>query len=701
MYFNKGGCIMGMSLNSMDDLLSRLQSKPMTPAENIFRTTFPQRISGYETREQQIQMARQIEDALTNNQHVLAEAGTGTGKSYAYLLPVALHLKENSGRAVISTGTIALQEQLMNKDIPFLEKTLGLSFDAQLAKGKSNYICAAKFAAEKEQTSIWEPKNSREGIISCLCDWVNENGCTGDRSDYKNSVPNEIWASVCVDDACTGKKCPARAAGRCFLYKARAKMQRAKVIVCNHALFFTDLKIRESSEGYASILPEYQIAVFDEAHHVEQIARNTLGTQVSNRRIPMLLSQLRKLPGCDQGAVQDALMANDEFFHTVVLRGDSVEKYTLDVDAQIEKLGNTLISAVDDVVDRFDDYYGENERTEKLHALLGNAVLDLGSILRGTKLDSVYWVEHRKTGKTKALNVKLHETPIDVAPFLSENLFNTDDVDSVIMTSATLSTGGSFSYLKKAVGCDDARELCVDSPFDYYNQCLLYLPKDLPDPKSQNFHSDVVPFIEEILLKTDGRAFVLFTSYRGMNEVYNQLADRLKYTVLKQGDLPKQQLLEQFKQDTNSVLFATASFWEGVDVQGESLSCVIIVKLPFAVPDDPITEAKIKAIERSGGNAFIEYSVPEAALKLKQGFGRLIRTKQDRGMVAILDPRIKTKGYGRKFLRALPECREIRSLENVDLFLKQGKQEKPAVQADFGSGKNVTVIVMKKEQPDE
>lgn len=652
---------MSLSLDSLDSLLSRLQSKPMTPAEKIFRTTFPQRIPGYETREQQIQMARQVEDALANSQHVLAEAGTGTGKSYAYLLPVALHLREQGGRAVISTGTIALQEQLMNKDIPFLGKTLGMDFGAQLAKGKSNYVCILKMKCV-ENTLFDDELN-----FLSLLQWMKTHNCTGDRADIPIPVSGNTWSMVCVDDACPGKKCPVNAAGGCFYYQARAKLQQAKIIVCNHALFFTDMKIRKSSDGYASILPEYQVVVFDEAHHIEKIARNTLGTQVSNRRIPMLLAQLRKLPGCDQGAVEEALMANEQFFGAVALLGTG-DKFVFKPNSQVETWGDKLtVAAIDNVIYQFDNP-NRDERAEKLLELLDNAACDLRSIINAADPNRVYWVEHPNS---KVFRVTLHATPIDVAPYLSQNLFKNEDIASIIMTSATLSAGGSFSYLKKAIGCDEAREVCVDSPFDYYNQCLLYLPPNLPDPKNLDFHRDVAPFIEEILLKTDGRAFVLFTSYRGLNEVYDSLADRLKWTALKQGDMPKQQLLDQFKQETNSILFATASFWEGVDVQGESLSCVIIVKLPFAVPDDPITEAKIEAIERSGGNAFIEYSVPEAALRLKQGFGRLIRTRQDRGMVAILDPRIKTKGYGRRFLNSLPKCREITSLENVDLFLKR------------------------------
>ncbi len=662
-------------LINLDDLFLRIQaaqSRPrqLSPVEQIFRATLPANIPGYEVREQQIEMALLIESALAAKEHVMAEAGTGTGKGFAYLVPLHLHLKQNGGRAIVSTGTIALQEQLIGKDIPFLEKILGIDMKAKLAKGKSNYVCKVRLAIEAEDNSI--KLFDREPLLDQLSQWA-KGSPTGDRADFPYAVPGEIWSKICVDDGCQKKKCPLL--GECFYYEARARLSDARIIVCNHALFFTDLVVRADSCGSASILPEYGVVCFDEAHHLETVARETLATKVSIMRLPVLLGQFRKLPGCDQGAVENALQSNGSFFAAAAMSGQGSDKFVLRLDARLKKEGQALLDAIGWVIESFDGRISDSDGRDRANAIkdsLRSYKADLSSILQGSDPNMVYWVEH--LARSKALRVTLHSTPVNVAPLLSEMLFRSEDISSIVMTSATLSAGSSFSYLKNSIGCSEARELCVESPFDYPNQCLLYLPTDLPDPKLADFHEKVTPVIESILLKTDGRAFVLFTSYRGMNEVYDRLADRLKWTVLRQGDMPKQAILEQFKRDVHSVLFATASFWEGVDVQGEALSCVILVKLPFMVPDDPVTQAKIEAIRRAGGNDFAGYMLPEAILRLKQGFGRLIRTRADRGIVAILDPRVKAKGYGARFLRSLPKCREIGSLENVDLFLKRDPQ---------------------------
>lgn len=666
---------MSLSLNSLDSLFNRLQARAalpvqISPVETIFRKDLPEKIPGYETREQQIQMAKLIESALETKEHALCEAGTGTGKGFAYLIPLHLHLKQNGGRAIVSTGTIALQEQLIGKDIPFLEQTLNIDFKAKLAKGKSNYVCRLRLNLEAEDNSI--QLFDREPLLDQLAHWA-EKSTTGDRADFLSAIPGEIWSKICVDDGCQKKKCPAF--GSCFYYEARTRLSDARIIVCNHALFFTDMAVRNDSCGNASILPEYSVVVFDESHHLESVARETLATKVSIMRLLVLLGQFRKLPGCDQGAVESALQTNGAFFAAAAMSGSGSDKFVLKLDARLKTEGQALLDAVEWVIESFDSHLSDSDGRDRANALkdtLRTYKTDLGSIIQGSDPNLVYWVEHLT--RSKSLRVTLHATPVNVAPMLSNMLFKNEEISSIVMTSATLSAGSSFSYLKNSIGCSEARELCVESPFDYQNQCLLYLPPGLPDPKLPDFHERVAPVIEQILLKTDGRAFVLFTSYRGLNEVYERLADRLKWTVLKQGDMPKQALLEQFKADVHSVLFATSSFWEGVDVTGEALSCVILVKLPFMVPDDPVTQAKIEQIKRSGGNDFAGYMLPEAILRLKQGFGRLIRTRADRGIVAILDPRIKAKGYGQRFLRSLPKCREITSLENVDLFLKRDPQ---------------------------
>jgi ATP-dependent DNA helicase DinG len=331
---------------------------------------------------------------------------------------------------------------------------------------------------------------------------------------------------------------------------------------------------------------------------------------------------------------------------------------------RLRSLGGELLKMVALVKTSFAaDLIGERE--EALLGCLDRYGSDLREILDADDDNKVFWVELGKS--SRRLLVTLHATHLDISAHLSHCLFENEDVSSVVMTSATLSIAGSFEYLKNAVGCASALEASLPSPFNFSRQCLFYVPPDLPDPQQPDFHTRVAPVVESILRSTDGRAFVLFTSYRGMNEVYGLLADRLPWRVLRQGDLPRQKLLDAFREDLHSVLFATASFWEGVDVQGEALACVILVKLPFAVPDDPVTGAMVRAIENSGRNAFTSYTLPEAVLRLKQGFGRLIRTQHDRGLVAILDLRIRTKWYGRWFLKALPRCCEISSLEEVDV----------------------------------
>ncbi len=631
--------------------------RPISPVEKIFRETLPGVVSGYEVREQQIQMALMVERGLLHDEHVIAEAGTGTGKSYAYLIPLSFVLGDDA-RIVVSTATIALQEQLLKKDIPFLEEILGVGYRAELAKGKGNYLCLLRYREELQSRGLFP----EDDLVDRLREWVDHTK-TGDRAELPFE-PGESWGMVCADDTCPGRKCQLN--NDCFFVKARKRLQRAGIIVCNHALFFTDLNLRDSSNGAAALLPEYRYLVLDEAQHIESIARHTMSTEVSNMRLHVILNQLRKREGCHLDALNKALAVNGKFFEALG-RANNSNNYPLPQNYDIFDLGQELQRAVKDTVRMFDvDLVGERENA--IFKCLARFNQDLGEILEAADPEKVYWVEKSEFRRRKLIT--MHATPLNVSESLDRLLFYNDDLSSAILTSATLSISGDFSFFRENVGCSRALEISVGSPFSYQDQCLLYLPQGLPDPREPGFHTGVAPFIEEILTQTEGRAFVLFTSYRGLNEVWDLLKGRLPWKLLKQGDLPKNKLIEEFKADLHSVLFATASYWEGVDVPGEALSCVILVKLPFAVPDDPLTEAKIKSIERSGGNPFYNYSLPQAVLRLRQGFGRLIRSRDDRGIVAILDPRVRTKRYGRDFLDDIPSCREITSLDDVEHLLK-------------------------------
>jgi len=649
---------MAVSANNLDSLLQRLTHIKYEPtvAETFFRDILPSKKT-CEVREAQISMAMAIEKALAEKKHVMAEAGTGTGKGLAYLVPIVNHIKNHKGRAVISTGTIALQEQLINKDIPFLEEVLDRPLNARLAKGKGNYLCIDRIREEVKNPRILEPSANFSYIVG----WAKKT-TTGDRAELPWE-PGEVWSKICADDSCTGKKCPVYDA--CFYVKSKALLVGADLIVTNHTLFFIDLIIRTESYGEASVLPGYDIVVFDETHHVEQMARDALGVKIASTRLPSILAQARKLPGAPFIEIAEAKLANDSFFNVLAAAG-TVDKFVLPKSEEITSAGDKLISIVSGVIYGFDANL--DKKIEVMSDRLSKYKSELGFTLAGKGSEFVHWVENESKGKRK--KTTLHATPISVADQLREMLFQNENIESVIMTSATLAAGSSLNYLKRSIGCDESVEVQLDSPFNYGQQCLLYLPAGLPDPKEQDFHVKVAPVVKEVLTATEGRALVLFTSYRGLNEVYEKLAGCLPWTVLRQGDMPKQKLMDKFRDDTHSVLFATASFWEGVSVEGEALSCVVLVKLPFSVPDDPVEQAKIKAY---GDAAFFQYSVPQAIIRVKQGFGRLIRTREDRGIVAILDPRVKTKTYGKRFLNALPRCREIAVLDGVGGFLGGGK----------------------------
>ncbi len=626
----------------------------------------------YEHRPGQIDMARAVMRAFDDRKHLIVEAGTGTGKTLAYLVPAVAAALGGRGRVIISTGTKNLQEQLMEKDIPFLQSVLPKSFKAAYMKGRNNYVCLHRLG-RAESSPVLEGLDEVD-YFEEVAHWAKES-TTGDRAELSN-LPESLsfWRHIDArPETCLGQKCLDY--DPCFITRMRQRALDADIVVVNHHLFFADLALRNNM--YGSVLPDYSAVILDEAHLIEDVASEYFGSQVSNYQIDDLIRDVSALQieeaETDREVTKTSarVMRFADNFWMGFREGRGEEgrfPITPGTFAVRNREGQFQSTPLGDLYVALDGSLARLETTldaikekppeiENLVRRIRQIKFDLQFIVAGQDKKFVYWTERRGRG------MFLRASPIDVAGILDDKLFA--KVDTVVLTSATLSSAGNFAFIRERLGLDSAEELVAESIFDYQNQTCLYLPAKMPDPRSREWSEAAAAEVIRIVNATEGRAFVLSTSLAGMQALYDQVMPELDYPCFLQGSASKGRLLDRFRRTPNSVLFATSSFWQGVDVRGEQLSCVIIDKLPFAVPTDPIVAARQRYIEDIGGSSFHEYSVPQAIISLKQGLGRLIRSTTDRGVLAVLDPRLRTKAYGRVFLESLPRCQITSDLREV------------------------------------
>ncbi|MFO8239868.1 MAG: ATP-dependent DNA helicase [Dissulfuribacterales bacterium] len=617
-------------------------------------------LEGFEFRPSQLRMARDLMAAVQSRQDAVVEAGTGTGKTFAYLVPLILSGK----KCVISTGTKNLQEQIYFKDLPLLKKTAGLSPDALLMKGRKNYVCLQRYHHYFSQSSLFGP--ARAQMKARMDAWLNGTQFA-DRAEV-SWLPEDdaLWDLVsATSEQCLGMECPYQE--RCFLSKLRRRAARATMIIVNHHLFFADMKVKAG--GFGEIIPRFQVAVFDEAHTVEEVAAGYLGERVSTYQLQELINDCKKeinaQKGKEKGGVKEALnliqVGSDEIRTQLGAREDR-GRFDPDFLAALRAgPGDRILKGLERLSGEMS--LDENNGSERQPLLLRTRDLGQNLELILKQRDSTWLNWYEKRGKT----VVLHATPLDISSSLKDLLYA--KVQSTLFTSATLSTHGTFDYIRSRLGLPEGvHEGIYPSDFNFKTQSIIYVPRDLPSPADPGFGSAVAGRVAAILKLSRGRALVLFTSYYNLNLVWQMVQDQLPYDVLRQGDAPRSILLDTFRKDIPSVLMATGSFWQGVDIPGEALSCLIIDKLPFASPTEPLVAARIDAIRQKGGNPFMEYQVPAAIIAFKQGMGRLIRNSADRGIMAVMDGRIMSSPYGKHFLDSLPEIPLCHDLSDIARF---------------------------------
>lgn len=625
-------------------------------------------MEGYEHRDQQVRMAIEAFEALVSEDRLVIEAPTGTGKTLAYLVAAALSRK----KVAISTGTKNLQEQLFYKDIPFVRATIFPKLRAALLKGRGNFICHARFRAYLRQPFIQGLVG--DGSLQAIKQWyrATRSSGQGDRAELIDLPDDDpVWAEICsTTEGCLGKKCPDKE--ECFVLKMRARAAESDLMIVNHHLLVSDLVVKES--GFAEVIPRYEALIVDEAHGLEDAATQHFGFHLSHFRVSRLVRDARtELAESANGGepLQELLSGVEDLSRRLFfgkLQGvGTPEPVSSWLDPDLTELRDQLSGRLDTFAARMANM---PQLSEELRTVARRALeirTELNVILDGESSgEYACWMER------KDRNVLLHASPVEVGHMFQTKLY--EQVPSIVFTSATLSSGENFAYFESRLGLDSEpkpKEVMLDSPFDFSEQTILYIPRSIPEPTDPRFADAIADVLEEVLTRTQGRAFILFTSYRNMERVHGMLESRLPFPVLIQGSRPKSVLLDEFRERQGAVLFATSSFWEGVDVQGEALSCVAVDRLPFAPPNDPIIAARTERIRKQGGDPFYTFQVPMAVLTLKQGLGRLIRTRSDRGVLCILDIRILTRSYGKIFRASLHNSPLRRDPSTIDRFFSE------------------------------